>query len=172
MKILVAIDESPYSEYAIEQLGAGVWWGDTEFSIVHVVNVPTVRQWEAWGLDVDWNLREKLLVEGQKLVDDQVGLLKKLVTKGLKVEGKVLERSADVADVIVAEAVNSHVDLIVIGSRCRTGIGNFIFGSVARDVLVKAPCSVEVIKSENAFDEGKIRKESRSSAHSTTVRSR
>jgi len=170
MKVLVAVDDSPYSKLAIEQLGAGAWWGDTEFCVLHVAMVPTVRQWETWGLDVDRNMREKVLAEAQKLVDEQVGLLQKQVTAGIKVEGKVLESSEAVADTIIAEAVRSETDLIVVGARSHNGFDRIVFGSVAENVLSKAPCSVEVVKSEIKDTDKKSRAVKSSGNHSTTDR--
>jgi|GEM_PF-4450974 len=170
MKVLVAVDGTQSSQLAIERLGASVWWGDTEFSIVNVAAIPTVRQWEVWGMDVDWNLREKLLAESQKIIDGHVDYLQKHLTKGLKIEGKVLESTETVADAIVAEAVSSEADLIVIGSRSHSGFDRIVFGSVAENVLSKAPCSVEIVKSQDRATDTEATTAEDSSTHSTTVR--
>jgi len=156
MKILVAIDDSQYSYAAVEDLGARPWWGDTQFRIVNVCAVPTVKQWEVWGMDVDWKLRDKIMDEAKKLVEDQVALLKKLVARGIEIEGKVLEGHGHVSDDIVQEASEWEADLIVVGSHGRTGFQKLMVGSVAQGVLLHAPCSVEVIKCQNALDKMKI----------------
>jgi len=50
------------------------------------------------------------------------------------------------ADVIVAEAEESHADLIVIGSRGRGGVAAMILGSVSAEVIDRSPCPVLVAR--------------------------
>jgi nucleotide-binding universal stress UspA family protein len=147
MKVLVAIDDSQYSTDAIEQLGARPWWGDTQFLLLHVTNIPSVQQWRIWGLEVDWAMREKVLAQAQTMVDDQAGLLTKLVTKGIEIKSKIAESEDHIAERIVKEAEDWDADLIVTGSHGRTGVKKFLLGSVAESVLMQAPCSVEIIRS-------------------------
>jgi nucleotide-binding universal stress UspA family protein len=46
---------------------------------------------------------------------------------------------------IAEEAQARSIDLIVIGSRGRTGLGRSLLGSVAGDVLAAASCSVLIV---------------------------
>ena len=46
----------------------------------------------------------------------------------------------------VRMAVEGEADLIVMGSRGRTGLTRAFLGSVARNVLVHAPCSVLIAR--------------------------
>lgn len=55
-------------------------------------------------------------------------------------------REGDPAEQIVAVAEESDADLVVVGSRGRTGIARALLGSVARHVLVDAPCSVLIVR--------------------------
>jgi len=158
MKVLVAIDDSQYSAAAIEELGARPWWGDTEFLILHVAAIPTVQQWEIWGMEVDWGLRDRLLAQAKIMVDDQVALLKKLVTKGIEIKSKIVESNGHIAERIDQEAKEWEADLIVVGSHGRTGVKKFLLGSVAESVLMQAPCSVEIIRSVDVFDKVKAMK--------------
>jgi nucleotide-binding universal stress UspA family protein len=50
------------------------------------------------------------------------------------------------AEDIVALARSENAHLIVIGLRRRTLVGKVILGSVAQDVLMKAPCPVLVVR--------------------------
>lgn len=50
------------------------------------------------------------------------------------------------ADVIVAEAEETHADLVVIGSRGRGGVASMILGSVSAEVVDRAPCPVLVAR--------------------------
>jgi nucleotide-binding universal stress UspA family protein len=53
-----------------------------------------------------------------------------------------LSREGDPAETIVAFAAAHDVDLIVLGTHGRTGVRRLLMGSVARNVVIHAPCSV------------------------------
>ena len=55
-------------------------------------------------------------------------------------------RTGDPAHQIIAAAREHQAGLIVIGSRGQTGLRRLILGSVARNVLLYAPCSVLVVR--------------------------
>lgn len=64
-------------------------------------------------------------------------------------EGRTVEREVrdgDPAAEIVAAAAEHGIDLIVVGTRGHTGLTRMILGSVARNVLIHAPCSVLVVR--------------------------
>lgn len=52
------------------------------------------------------------------------------------------------ANVICQIIQRSHVDLLVMGTVCRTGIPGFLIGNTAESILDKVECSVLVIKPE------------------------
>ena len=57
-----------------------------------------------------------------------------------------VERSGDPAHEIVAYAKEHQTGLLVLGTRGHTGLRRLILGSVARNVLLHAPCSVLVVR--------------------------
>ena len=66
-------------------------------------------------------------------------------TEGLTAAGRAHEidvRSGDPAHEIVQAASEWSADLIIMGSRGRTGLARLLLGSVARKVVTHAPCSV------------------------------
>jgi nucleotide-binding universal stress UspA family protein len=63
---------------------------------------------------------------------------------GLDVEELVVHGEA--ASEIVRVAAERNVDLIVISSHGRTGLGRILFGSTAESVVRHAPCPVLVVK--------------------------
>lgn len=71
---------------------------------------------------------------------------------GLTAVGQV--REGDPAHQIVACARELDAGLIVVGSRGQTGLRRLILGSVARNVLLHAPCSVLIVH-EGAKIDGK-----------------
>lgn len=63
---------------------------------------------------------------------------------GLKAQADL--REGDPAAEIIAAAQRANADLIVIGSRGRSGITRALLGSVARNVLLHADCSVLIVR--------------------------
>jgi nucleotide-binding universal stress UspA family protein len=57
-----------------------------------------------------------------------------------------LYRDGPAPGVILDVAAESKADLIVMGTHGRTGIGRLVLGSVAEEVLRKAPCPVLTVK--------------------------
>ncbi len=57
------------------------------------------------------------------------------------------------AEVIVAEAQAEQADLIVAGTRGRSGIGHLLLGSVAEAVIRKAPCPVLAVQVRREAEE-------------------
>jgi nucleotide-binding universal stress UspA family protein len=67
-----------------------------------------------------------------------------LQTAGLTAEAD--RRDGDAATEILAAASASNADLIVMGTHGRTGLKRLVLGSVARNVLQHADCSVLVVR--------------------------
>jgi nucleotide-binding universal stress UspA family protein len=67
-----------------------------------------------------------------------------LTSAGIKATHEV--REGDAAAQLIAAAVDTRADCIVIGSHGRTGVARIFLGSVARAVLFNAPCSVLIVR--------------------------
>ena len=65
--------------------------------------------------------------------------------QGVSMDRMLLE--GDAAYEILRIAKESEADLIVLGTHGRTGLGRFLLGSVAEQVLRRAPCPVLTVKS-------------------------
>lgn len=70
---------------------------------------------------------------------------------GLKVDELIVH--GDAATEIVRVAKERRVDLIVISSHGRTGLGRMLFGSTAEAVVRHAPCPVLVVKPPHGKEE-------------------
>ena len=72
----------------------------------------------------------------------------------------VLGALGDRADGIVREAGDWNADLLVVGGRRRSPTGKAVFGSVAQEVMLNAPCPVTFVRDET----GKNAEETRRAA--------
>jgi len=62
--------------------------------------------------------------------------------------GEIMVVDSDARDAIVQAARAVHADLIVIGTHGRRGLTRVLLGSVAEDVLRRAPCPVLAVRQE------------------------
>lgn len=68
------------------------------------------------------------------------------VSKTKSFESDIVEAETSAAATIVDYAESKNVDMIVVGSRGRTGLKKMLVGSVASDVLKYAHCPVMVVR--------------------------
>ena len=66
--------------------------------------------------------------------------------EGIKFKSDIVNNSSSVAGAIVSYAEGKNVDLIVVGTRGKSGIKNMLLGSVAASVVNYAHCPVMVVK--------------------------
>jgi nucleotide-binding universal stress UspA family protein len=71
-------------------------------------------------------------------------MAEELRRSGIKARPEV--RDGDPAEQVLAAAASSGAELIVMGTHGRTGIARMVLGSVARNVLTHARCSVLVVR--------------------------
>lgn len=68
----------------------------------------------------------------------------RLVTAGIAADGEV--RQGDAAQALLAAAQECGADLIALGTHGRAGLARLALGSVARNLVNHAPCSVLVVR--------------------------
>ncbi len=144
MKVLCAIDGSRHSEWALELVPRLCLASESSLLLVHAVDVRWFRLSEGLGQDAPDASRQALeLAErgGRKLLD---AAARKVAADWDRVEGKLLHGRP--ADVIARLAARRRIDLIVIGSRGVTEFRPMLLGTVSRELLMKAPCPVLVVK--------------------------
>lgn len=71
--------------------------------------------------------------------------------EGIEIEEVIVH--GDASAEIVRVAGERNVDLIVIASHGRTGLGRILFGSTAESIVRHAPCPVLVVKPKQESDE-------------------
>jgi nucleotide-binding universal stress UspA family protein len=133
MKILVAIDASPASQAAIDEVTARPWPADSKFEILTAVETS-----QPWALAT---VAEELKARAHKLVDTAAEQLR---TSGLTAIATVTE--GDPKTIILDQAAATGADLIVVGAHGMTALEQFFLGSVSKAVLRFAPCSVAIVR--------------------------
>lgn len=137
MKILVAVDGSPYTKRMLAYLAAhDEWLGDKhQYTVLHVV--PAIPPRAAAVLDKEL-LKSYYADEGEKVLKT----LRTFFNKQ-KIAAEFVNKAGSAADVISAAADKDGFDLLMLGSHGHGSIGNLVMGSVATKVLAR--CSVPVL---------------------------
>ena len=76
---------------------------------------------------------------------------------GVEVETAV--REGIVKDEIAREAEAFQADLLLMGSHGRRGLGKFLLGSTAKDLIPLSPCSVVLLRAKKSLKHGKAKKD-------------
>ena len=144
MKVIIAIDESPYSRKVLETVADRKWPADTAFKILSVVEPVKLEEIDSdnWSLIAKdaFNRREKfankICTEGKELLD------KKHPDCNVHIE----IRKGNPRHEILEAAVDWMADKILIGAHGHDLCDRFVWGGVSRAVAIKAPCSVEIVR--------------------------
>lgn len=143
MKILLAVDDSKFSDAAVRAVIARAHSKDSEVRVLHVVEPPSLlvnREMSGFdpGLESIWKEETK---QAEALVEKTAETLR---AQGLKVSTEVEKGTPK--SVIVEISKDWHADLIVLGSHGRGALDRFLLGSVSEAVVRHAHCSVEVVR--------------------------
>jgi nucleotide-binding universal stress UspA family protein len=153
-KILVAIDGSEHSMKAVElalemsekELTNKTEDDDRGLTALTVLDVSKPRRFlSSFIAAPTYGLRE-LDEERNAAKQWMDAVRKKAEDKKIPFRSEIIEGLVSAEATIVDYAESHEIDLIVVGTRGRTGISKVLLGSVASRVVEYAPCSVIVVK--------------------------
>ena len=145
-KILVAIDGSKASSHAAEHAINLSQRYKASLIILHVLHLNTLRQISSSFITAPtFGLEEaqELIATAKKWTEN---INKKAKTKGLVSKTKIIKEATSIVGSIVEFAEDEGVDLIVVGTRGKTGFSRLLLGSVAQGVLAYAHCPVLAVR--------------------------
>jgi nucleotide-binding universal stress UspA family protein len=150
MKILLAIDGSPCSDAAIEEVGRRPWPEGSSVKVLTAYELPTPPTPEGWALPANYfeEMDVALRKQSRNIVDRAIEKLKPTLKKGISLDGALLPGPPRM--VILDEAESWGADLIVVGSHGYRAWERFLLGSVSQAVVSHAKCSVEVVRCKQA----------------------
>lgn len=137
MKVLACIDLSTQAQAVLENSAELAKWKKAELIIFTVA-----EDFIDFGEGVTLALTEQIKEQAQKRLEEA----------GTKVQDMgitartVMDYGSSPADSILTFAEKEGVDLIVLGSRAKTGLDRFLIGSVASKVVAHSTCSVMVLR--------------------------
>jgi len=134
-RILVALDGSEYTDAIVDQaISMGRICNSTIFAISVIAFFPE-----------SFAIAPQLEEEVAKKTREFLKIVKKKIEKENLTCETIVRLDAQPHQPIVEEAKKKNVDLIVMGTRGRTGLKRVFLGSVAQKVIGYAPCPVMVV---------------------------
>ena len=143
-RILIAVDDSSYSDQAVNY---GVLLAKnlgSKITLVHVDDIPISSPYSA---DPLLNESPAMIPELMHIQEEASKLLFKKIKEqhGDVVEMSTVTKIGRAQDEILSVADDCKADMIILGTHGRTGFDHFISGSVSESVARKAKCPVLII---------------------------
>jgi len=138
MKILLAVDDSKFSEAAVQAVIARHKVQGLEVRVLHAAEPPTLFT----APEMAEYIPPRESAEEAKAIAAKAA--DALRSAGVSVKSAVVQ--GDPKSVILDDAKSWGADLIVLGSHGRKGLDRFLVGSVSEAVLRHAHCSVEIVR--------------------------
>jgi len=147
MKLLLAIDNSKYSQLAVRRIARQFRTKGTQVRVLHVV--------EPISTYISVDMIPHFVPHIAKVEQERRKEAKELVQRADRQLRKVGFRTSEIVEEgdpkikIIDHAAKWNADLIVLGSHGWKGLGRFLMGSVSEAVTRHAGCSVEVVRSRS-----------------------
>jgi nucleotide-binding universal stress UspA family protein len=155
MKILLAVDGSPCSDAAVEEIARRPWPDNSFVKVLSAFELPAPPTPEAWAIPLTYfdDMDSALRKQATEVVERAIQTLKSRLSKTISIDGAVVPGSPRV--VILDEAEDWNADLIVVGSHGYRAWERFLLGSVSQSVVSHAKCSVEVVRCRTTSEDDK-----------------
>jgi nucleotide-binding universal stress UspA family protein len=158
VRILLAIDDSKFSQAAVRTVVAQVRTKGTEVRVLHVVE-PIVTYISAMAPQL-----VPSIAEVEEECKKQATRLVQRAAQKLRNAGFRTSEVVDAGDPkvsIIEHAAEWRADLVVVGSHGWKGLSRFLMGSISEAVARHAGCSVQIVRIRNAAKRAKIRRSRR-----------
>ena len=148
LKVLLAVDGSPASQYAAESLAARPWPTGTEIRVLSAVELGMSALQGAFEIPAfDVKHLESQRAAAMKRTEDAIDSARKtLETAGLTTSESISVLDQVPKEIILQEGAAWPADWIVLGSHGSSGLSRFLIGSTSETVATHATCSVEVVR--------------------------
>lgn len=151
-RILVAIDGSIPSMHAVDYAISIAIKNNSQLFVLYVIDAYKYPHLPSSIILAPTFGTEKYLEErseAEKLMDKIKEKFKLKIndyTKSEELETKIIEGAKSAATTIMEFAETKNVDLIIIGSKGRTGFKKLLLGGVSSSIIKNAHCPVLVIR--------------------------
>jgi len=151
-RILAAIDGSTTSMHTADYAISIAIKNNSELLVLYVIDVYKYSRLSSSIILAPTFGSEKYLEEKNEAeksinkIKEKYKLKTKDNTKSKELQTEIVEGIKSVSNTIIEYAESEKVDLIIVGSRGRTGLKRLLLGSVSSAIIKNAHCTVLVIR--------------------------
>jgi nucleotide-binding universal stress UspA family protein len=146
-KIVVPIDGSKNSMEAADYAIKMAERYSSEVNVVHVVNIDQYLQsLGLYRLSYPDPIKKKIEEAKEEAQRWFIEIIRNAEQRNVRVKTNVIDSPVSVVAAIVDHADREKADLLVVGTRGRSGISKMLLGSVASGVMTYSPIPVLVVK--------------------------
>ncbi|HKP00647.1 MAG TPA: universal stress protein, partial [Nitrospiraceae bacterium] len=139
-RILFATDFSPWTKRAEDYACSTACSWRASLTVLSVAEYPP-------GLNPDYSINQQYLAELLKQASSQlVDLKARAERRGIAVTTRVA--TGIPSEEVITAAKAEDADLLVVGTRGKTGLAHILLGSTAERVIRGAPCPVLTVRTE------------------------
>ena len=145
-RILVAVDGSDVSMNAANYAISLVQNNNTkeaDIFVINVIDLPPIFKM------LPSDARKQLISIGRREANQMLDTVAEMTKRhGIekKINTEIVDTSVSAADAIIRYAQEKDIDLIVVGTKGRSGMSKALLGSVASKIVTYSPCSVLVVR--------------------------
>jgi nucleotide-binding universal stress UspA family protein len=150
MKILLAVNDSVWSDIAVDEVSQRPWPMGTQVYALSVTELPFVPTPETRSLPNSYysRLEETRQDQSRAVINRVANLLRTKAVTALEITTGIVFGRAE--SVILEEAERWEADLIILGSPKYRGWKQCLLRSVPHAVASRANCSVEIVRHRQA----------------------
>lgn len=146
MKVILAIDDSPYSQHVLTAVCKRKWPSDCQFKLLTVIE-PTNMFVETKDKTMPEEIKEKRNNHASSFCE---AARHKLMEHHPEAQVHYEIREGSPKKEIIDAACEWSSDKILIGAHGRDVCPHWLLGSVSRAVAAHAPCTVEIIRDKGS----------------------
>lgn len=146
MKVLIAIDGSPFSIAAIDEAARIPWPPDSKVKIISAIEMPTPVVIGTLPMPDNYYSEWEKALEDQANANTTNALARFGEKGGAGVDATAKTVKGDPKTAIVEEAEHWGADLIIVGTHGYNAFERFWLGSVSRAIASHAHCSVQIVR--------------------------
>ena len=144
MRVICAIDDSPYSQEVVEVLTAREWPEDCEIKLLTVLE-PVELEGNGEFLELRSEIQDKRKDAAKNMLEKARSKISGSETINVHFE----IREGCPKEEILKAAVEWSADKILLGAHGHGICPRHILGSISRTVAAHAPCTVEIVRSSS-----------------------
>ena len=140
-RVVVAIDGSDYSMKAADYAINLAKTTGAEIYALNIIDISSI--FKVLPQTMKKELNDIGRQEARRMFQDVEDIAKK---RGVEIRTEIIETSESVADAMIKYAEEKKIDLIVVGTKGKSGMTKALLGSVASKIVTYSPCPVLVVR--------------------------